>query len=153
MNWLDYIGVPLIARLFLVVLFPFSTLDKIFDYKNALKQARSSFLPGGRALLVVGSIVEVVGSICIVCYWHDRLAAFILAGYCIVTAFLFHQFWAQGDFWSAKETSKGRAHFWDFLKNFGLAGGLLMVMLTGSTLPVSIVIAHPLSSTQQVAQP
>jgi len=31
-----------------------------------------------------------------------------------------------GDFWRP-HTSEGRTHFWDFTKNFGLAGGLLLV--------------------------
>ena len=29
----------------------------------------------------------------------DRLAAFIMAGYCAATAVLFKQFWQPGDFW------------------------------------------------------
>jgi putative oxidoreductase len=32
------------------------------------------------------------------------------------------QFWKPGDFWSAGN-SRARDLFWDFLKNFSLAGG------------------------------
>ena len=147
MTWFDTIGVPLLARLCLVVLFPFSTLDKIFNYKNALAQANSSFLPGGKFLLIAGGLVEIFAPLCIVTAWHDRAAAFILAGYCVVTALLFHPFWSSGDFWSAGADSKGRTHFWEFLKNFSLAGGLLMIVLLGNLMPASTVLAHPLSST------
>ena len=93
MIWLNFIGIPLLARLCLVILFPFSTLDKILNYKNALAQANSSFIPGGKYLLIIGGLIEVVGSVCIVCAWHDRMAAFVLAGYCVATAILFHNFW------------------------------------------------------------
>ena len=129
MTWLNFVDIPLLARLCLVILFPFSTLDKILNYKNALAQANSSFIPGGKYLLIIGGLIEVVGSVCIVCAWHDRLAAFVLAGYCVATAFLFHNFWAYPDFWTKNAESKARTHFWDFLKNFSLAGGLLMVVL------------------------
>ncbi len=58
----------------------------------------------------------------------DRLAAFIMAGYCAVTAVLFKRFWEPGDFWSSGE-SKGRELFWDFLKNFSLASGFLLIVI------------------------
>jgi putative oxidoreductase len=140
------IAVPLIARILLVALFPFSALDKILDWNGALKQANSSFLPGGPALLIMAIIVELVAPVCIVLAWHDRMAAFVLAGFCIVTALLYHEFWKYGDFWATGE-SRGRNHFWDFLKNLGLAGGLLMVVFGTRLAPVNDVLAHPLSST------
>ena len=50
-------------------------------------------------------------------------------------ALLVHPFWRRGDFWVAGE-SVDRDHFWDFTKNFGLAGGLLLVALGGGFAPV-----------------
>jgi putative oxidoreductase len=146
MTWLDYIGIPLLVRICLVVLFPFSALDKIINYKEALAQATSSWLPGGKVLLVLAIIIEVVTPVCIVAAWHDRLAAFILAGFCIVTAVLYHPFWQFKDFWTPGD-SKGRSHFWDFLKNFGLVGGLMLIVLLGIDLPASLVVKQPLAST------
>ena len=139
-------AVLVLARVLLVVLFPFSALDKIVNWGDALKQARSGILPGAPALLIAGIIVETVTPVCIVADWHDRLAAFVLAGFCVVTALLYHPFWSSTDFW-AKGDSKGRAHFWDFLKNLGLAGGLLLVILAARPASVGFVAAHPLSST------
>jgi putative oxidoreductase len=115
-----------IAHVFLVVLFPFSAFDKIFHWNSALKQANSSFIPGGPALLVVAIAIELAAPACIVAGWHDRLAALVLAAFCAVTAVLYHPFWKFPDFWSPGD-SKGRRNFWDFLKNFGLVGGLLLV--------------------------
>ncbi|MBZ9889209.1 hypothetical protein LB559_14805 [Mesorhizobium sp. BR1-1-3] len=51
-----------------------------------------------------------------------RLAALILAGYCLVTALLWKQFWRRPDF-RLKGRSEARDVFWDFLKNLALAGG------------------------------
>jgi putative oxidoreductase len=91
-------------------------------------------------------IVELVAPICIVLAWHDRIAAFVLAGFCVVTALVYHEFWRYGDFWTPGE-SQGRSHFWDFLKNLGLVGGLLMVVFGTQLAPLNAFLAHPLSST------
>ncbi len=135
---------PLLLRIALVVLFPFSALDKVVNRASALKQAGNGrFAP---AMLAAAIVVEVATPICIVIGWHDRLAAFVLAGFCAVTAVLYHQFWRYPDFWRFRE-GEGLEHFWEFLKNFGLVGGLGLVMLAPRTLPLSDVAAHPLAST------
>lgn len=146
MNGIDLVGLPLLIRIFLVVLFPFSALDKIFNWHGALRQANSSFLPGGPVLLVLGMTLELLGPACILSGWHDRLAAFLLALYCIVTALLYHNFWAWPDFWKQGD-SVARTHFWDFLKNFCVAGGMLLLVFSTQMAPVGAVVTHPLSST------
>ena len=65
---------------------------------------------------------------------------------CAVTAVLYHQFWRYPDFWRFRE-GEGLQHFWEFLKNFGLVGGLGLVMLAPHTLPLSTIVQHPLAST------
>lgn len=152
MSWLNLAAVPLIARIWLVILFPFSALDKIVYWNDALKQANSSFLPGGAVLLVMAIAIELITPVCIVLGWHDRFSAFVLASFCVVTAVLYHPFWKFADFWTPGD-SKGRSHFWDFLKNFGLAGGLLLVVILTGLAPVTTVIQHPLSSTPRAATP
>jgi putative oxidoreductase len=115
-----------IARLCLVVLFPFSALSKIFDYQSAMDQAAHGLisLPPSLAtlLLVLGGMLEVVGPVCILFDFYRRQAALLFIFYVIVTAVLFHNFWSfpfNGDAWNQ--------NFWPFLKNFGLAGGFLYV--------------------------
>ncbi len=118
----------LVARVLLVLMFPFSALDKVLHWDAALAQARSSVLPGAQVSLVVAMVVEVAAPICIVVGWHAEVAALVLAVFCVATALLYHPFWHAGDFW-AEGNSVDRSHFWDFTKNFGLAGGLLLVAL------------------------
>lgn len=143
------VAVLLIARICLVAMFPLSALEKIFDWKTCLAQAKSSWVPGGSGLLVVAIVVEAITPLCIVSGWHDRLAAFVLAGFCVVTAILYHPFWAFPHLLS-EPTGKAREHFWQFVKNFGLVGGLLLVMFAGPNAGVSAhpqqVLTHPLSS-------
>jgi putative oxidoreductase len=115
-----------IARLCLVVLFPFSALDKIFNHQSAMAQAGHGLiaLPDTMAalLLVLGGMLEVLGPICILFDFYRRQAALLFVFYVIVTAVLFHNFWSfplNGDQWNQ--------NFWPFLKNFGLAGGFLYI--------------------------
>ncbi|MGH8426945.1 MAG: DoxX family protein [Gammaproteobacteria bacterium] len=153
MSWLYVILVPLVIRICLVILFPFSALDKILDWNGAMAQAKSSFLPTALAapMMVLAIVVEFVTPFLIVIGWHDRIAAFILAGFCVITALLYHNFWHYPDFW-VRGDSKSRAHFWDFLKNFGLVGGLLLVTFGTTVLPADWVARHPLSSTPIYSQ-
>lgn len=127
---LQALPVALVARICLVGMFPFSALDKIFNRREALAQARSSIVPAAWAplLLAMGMLLEIVAPACIVVGWMAEPAALLLALYCVLTALLFHPFWRRGDFWR-RGPSAGRTHFWDFTKNFGLAGGLLLVAM------------------------
>jgi putative oxidoreductase len=126
MDWLINDALPVLARIFIVWIFPFSFLDKVFNWDAAVKQASSSWLPGGAALLYPAMAVELLTPPMIVFGFYDGVAAFILAGYCVVTAVVYHNFWLYPRFWSPQ--SEGYPHVWDFLKNFGLVGGLIFVM-------------------------
>jgi len=125
-------AIEFIARLSLVAIFPFSAIDKVWHWKNSLAQTESAGLPGGRGMLVAAILVEGVTPFFIVLGLWDRPAAVLLGGFCFVTAFLYHPFWKGPDFFSPCDDSVARAHFWQFLKNFGLVGGLLLVVFAGS---------------------
>lgn len=151
MNILNFIIVPFMARLCLVGMFPFSAYDKIVHWDEAMAQAHTASLPGAAPMLVAAIVVEFLTPVCILLGWHDRFAAFILAGFCVVTAILYHPFWKFPDFWT--RPGEGRAHFWDFLKNFGLTGGLLLIVIGANFTPAGYVLTHPFSSVHYAAQP
>ncbi len=139
------IGLALAIRIFLVLLFlPFSALDKMLDFRNALAQAREAVpgRAGATALILVGLFVEVFMSAGVVSGIADRLCAFVLAGYCGVTALVWKQFWIPGDFWTASD-GKARALFWDFWKNLALGAGFLLVVFGTDARSVSHFFAHP----------
>lgn len=144
MTWLDLIAVPLLAKICLVSMFPLSAYDKIVHWGEAMDQAKSGPLPFPALLLILGIAVEAITPALIVIGLWDRAAAFVLAGFCVITALLYHQFWRFPRFWS--KNGDGRAHLWDFFKNFGLVGGLLLVVIGGNYEPVSQVAARPLSN-------
>ena len=136
----------IIARVCLVAMFPFSAIDKVWHWKNSLDQTKKSGLPGGVAMLVLAIAVEGLTPLMVIFGVWDRLGAFLLAGFCVATAFLYHPFWAYKDFWSQRDDSVAREHFWQFTKNFCIVGGLMLVMFAGSLKPAAAVLAHPLSS-------
>ena len=123
---------PFIARLCLVVLFPFSTLDKILD-PAALTQANSSGLPvPGWLLLILGGGLEVFGSLGILFNVYRRQFALLFIFYCTTTAVLFHNFWIY-PFGSADWMN----NFWPFLKNVALVGGFLFVATDARMQPLA----------------
>lgn len=146
--------VSFLIRLSLVALFlPFSALDKLLNPGAAADQALGAVHSRMLAWLLIGAglLVEVVMSLAVLTGYFDRLAAVILAGYCAATALLWKQFWKTSDF-RLKGPSKGRDVFWDFLKNFAVAGGLLMLATGGTAYGVRQLIRYPLSSSQPYAR-
>lgn len=95
-----------------------------------------------RALILLGLSVEIMMSLGVVTGIADRLAGFILAGYCGAIALL----WKPGDFWAG---GRGRELFWDFLKNFSLAAGFLLV--TFGTSATATTASSPGASPRQTS--
>ena len=142
------------ARAFLVMLFlPFSALDKVLNFKAAVGQAEevtpSRLL--ATALIFVGFCIEVLMSMAVLTGIADRMAAFVLAGYCGVTALLWKQFWKTPGF-RLQGANGGRDTFWDFLKNLALAGGFLVLAFGASSTGFQSFLAHPLASSHPYAQ-
>jgi putative oxidoreductase len=136
------------TRALLVLLFlPFSALDKILNFDQAIGQAAQAIPKRSLAALMIfaGFGVEVLMSMAVLTGIADRMAALILALYCIVTAVLWKQFWKAPDF-RLKGASDGRVVFWDFLKNLALAGGFLTLAFGASVTGLQDFVAHPLAS-------
>lgn len=142
------VGIVAAIRIVLVLLFlPFSALDKVLNFRSAVAQAREA-VPNttvAMGLILMGLFVEVFMSLGVITGIADRACAFVLAGYCGVTALLWKQFWKLGDFWGSN-SGQGRMLFWDFLKNFALGAGFLLVTFGTDAASVSHFFVHPLSS-------
>lgn len=144
------IAIAFLIRLSLVALFlPFSAMDKVGNFAGAVGQAREIGIGPrlGRAMVLVGLTVEVVMSLGVLTGVADRMAAFVLSGYCVATALLYKQFWATGDF-ALRGPSRGRDLFWDFWKNLALAGGFLLITFGTDARSVDAFFEAPLSSTR-----
>ena len=71
-----------VARFCLVLLFPFSALNKILDYPSAMAQAAHGWIPlpptAAAVLLVLGGTLEVIGPLCILIGFYRCQAALLV---------------------------------------------------------------------------
>ena len=112
-NLVDLIGRILISTLFLL-----NGILKISNYEGAISWMESFGVPG--MLLVPAIILEIVGPVLIVIGYKTKLAAGLLSLFCISTAFIFHNDFAD------------QMQFISFLKNVALAGGFLILFVNGA---------------------
>ncbi len=147
------IAVAFAVRLLLVALFlPFSALDKVLNFRAAVDQASEAApgRPAAVAMIMAGLLIEVFMSLGVLTGVADRLAALILAVYCLATAVLWKRFWAQPGF-RLRGASPARDLFWDFLKNLAVAGGFLLISVGATARDTGPIWAHPFASTHPYA--
>jgi putative oxidoreductase len=111
------------GRLLLASLFLLSGLGKLGAYSATAAYMSSSGVPGALLPLVVAT--EVLGALAIVLGWKTRIVAFLLGGFSLLSAFIFHSNF--GD----------QMQMIMFLKNVSIAGGFLLLVAHGAG-PLSI---------------
>ena len=112
-NIADLIGRILISALFLL-----NGIFKISNYDGTIGWMESFGMPG--ILLIPAIILEIAGPVLIVIGYKTKLAAGLLSLFCIATAFIFHN-----DFANQMQLTS-------FLKNIALAGGFLILFVNGA---------------------
>lgn len=112
------------GRVLLSLMFIISGLQKITGYSGTQGYMEMMGVPG--ALLPLVILVEVVGGIALLVGWQARLSAFLLAGFSLVSGFLFHYLPSLG-----MEGMEAQAQMIGFMKNVTIAGGMLMVTAFG----------------------
>lgn len=143
------VWIVFLARLLLVLLFlPFSALDKVLNFKDAVAQASRAIATTwiSKFLILAGFALEVSMSTAVLTGIADRLAALIMAVYCLLTALLWKQFWKTPGF-RLKGPSAARDVFWDFLKNFAVAGGFLLLAIGANGSGIGELRTHLFGST------
>jgi len=108
----------LAARLSLAALFIVAGTGKITGYESVAGYMQSMGVPGGLLPLVIA--LEIVGGLAIAVGYRTRLAAFLLAGFSLLSALVFHNPIAD----PAEQTQ--------FLKNLAITGGFLLLWVHGA---------------------
>ena len=108
----------LAGRLLLAAIFLHEAWSKLAGYSAALAYMQAFGVPG--QLLPLAIAVELGCGLLILCGYHTRAAALILAGFCLATAVLFH-----GKFGD-------RNQLLHFEKDLAIAGGLLVLFAHGA---------------------
>lgn len=117
MDNLQALSAP-IGRLLLSMIFIFSGFTKITGYAATQGYMEAMGVPGMLLPLVIA--VELLGGIAILLGFKARLVAILMAGFSVVSALLFHQFWID------------ESQMNPFMKNIAMAGGFLMIFAHGA---------------------
>jgi len=108
----------LAARLLLAFIFVVEGWLKIADYSGTLGYMDSFGVPGIMLPLVI--LTELGGGLLVAVGLFARFAAFVLAGFALLTALFFH--WNLGD----------QEQVIHFMKNLAIAGGFLLLTANGA---------------------
>ena len=110
--------IVLLARLLLGYIFIAEGWGKIFSYAAVQQYMVGHGVPG--ALLPLVILTELGGGLCIAAGALTRVAAIALAGFCVLTAVLFHANFSDAD------------QLIGFQKDLAIAGGFLALAAFGS---------------------
>ena len=107
-------GTQLTGRVLISAIFIMAGINKIIGYAGTQGYMESMGVPG--ALLPLVILLEIGGGLAVLVGWQTRIAAFLLAGFTVLSALLFHA--DPGD----------QMQFILFMKNLAMAGGLLLLV-------------------------
>ena len=107
----------LVGRVLLAIMFVVAGYGKFGGYAGTQGYMDSMGVPG--MLLPLAIILELGGGLAIIAGWQTRIVAILLAGFCLLSAFIFHL-----DFADRMESIM-------FMKNLAVAGGFLMLAAYG----------------------
>ena len=112
-NLLDFV-----ARIFISLIFLLSGINKIGNYEGTVGWMESLGMPG--IFLIPAIILEIAAPILIIFGYKVKISAALLSVFCVTTAIIFHS-----DF-------SDQMQFISFMKNIGLAGGFLFIVVNGA---------------------
>jgi putative oxidoreductase len=108
----------LLGRILMVLIFVLAGFTKIMHYDATAADMVAHGIPG--MLLPVVIATELLGGLAIILGWQTRIAAFLLAGFSIVTALLMHN------------DPNSQVEGIMLMKNLSIAGGFLVIFANGA---------------------
>jgi len=117
MSKIQMLSAPM-GRVLISLIFVVAGLNKISGYAGTQGYMEAMGVPGVLLPLVI--VLEVLGGVAIIVGWKTRPVAFLLAGFSLLSAVLFH-----ADF--ADQTNMIM-----FMKNVAIAGGFLFLVANGA---------------------
>ena len=107
-----------IARIFIAIIFLMSGLNKIGNYGNTAYWMEAVGVPSLFLPIVIA--LEIFGGLAIILGWKARIFSFLLAGFCMLSAIVFHSNFADQN------------EMINFMKNIAIAGGFLTITINGA---------------------
>jgi putative oxidoreductase len=106
------------GRILISFMFIYYGLTKIGSYTGTQGYMEAMGVPGALLPLVIA--FEILGGLAVLLGWHARVAAFLLAGFSLLSALIFHS------------NLEDQMQMIMFMKNVAIAGGFLMIVATGA---------------------
>lgn len=105
------------GRVFIALIFFMSGLNKIGSYEATSGWMEGMGVSSGFLPLVIA--LEIFGGLAIILGWQTKIFAFLLAGFCILSALVFHSNFSD------------QSEMINFMKNVAIAGGFLFLVANG----------------------
>ena len=106
------------GRVLLSAIFVMAGISKLGAYTATQSYMESMGVPGVLLPLVI--LLELGGGFAVLLGWQTRISAFLLAGFCVISALIFH-----AKFGDQMQTIL-------FMKNLAMAGGFLFLVAGGA---------------------
>ena len=110
----------LIGRVLLSIIFIQAGISKVMDVSGTTGYFQGLGLPMASLLIWPVILIEVIGGLLVLTGFYTRIAASVLAVFCIFAAFTGHSNWANV------------ADFQAFMKDIAITGGLIYVAAAGA---------------------
>jgi len=117
MKYLEKYG-NLLGRILISIIFLIAGINKIFNYSGTENYMHAMGVPSTLLPLVIA--LEIFGAIAIIVGFKTKVFAFLLAGFSIISAVLFHM-----NFSDQMQSVL-------FMKNMAIAGGFLFLLVNGA---------------------
>jgi putative oxidoreductase len=114
----------LVGRILLGLIFVLSGFAKISGFDGTAGYIASKGLPLPQLLAALTIVVELGGGLALMAGLYTRQAVIALAGFSLLTAVVFHNFWA-----APQADQMGQQI--NFMKNLAIAGGMLVLAAFG----------------------
>lgn len=115
----------LIARIALVIIFLYSGWGKMTDFSGTVAYFTAQGIPAPSLAAVIAVFMEVIVALALLLGIQVRICAFAFVLFTLGTAVFGHAYWLQ-------EGPARLANLLNFYKNIAIAGGLLLLCVTGS---------------------
>ena len=119
-------GLALLAgRILFGGVLAFTGLNHFFETEEMTGYAEYKGLPAPKAGVLLSGILLILAGLGIIIGVFPGVSAVLIAGFLIVSALIFHDFWAVSE-------EEQQTEMTQFLKNIALAGGALTILAVGS---------------------
>ena len=119
----------LAGRVLLAIMFLLAGISKIGAFAGTSGYIASKGLPMPDVVAALTIAVEIGGALALILGFCTRWAALVLAGFTLLAALIFHNYWAMP---AAQQTMQQTMQQIMFMKNIAIVGGLLTLAAWGA---------------------